>query len=101
MAFWCKGLPGNSWKGKLLKTDFVRSNSQTGKKVSGPEHYYTLKRNNSIVYLRTKTKNVIKKQSSSKGLEKADFSQLYKKATEGKSYSEEICLGTIPEKIYR
>ena len=43
-------------KGKLLKTNFVRSNSETGKQVCGPPHYYTLKRNNSIVHLRTNTK---------------------------------------------
>ena len=54
--------------------------------------------------MRTKTNNVIKKQSSSKGLQKtpststSDFSELYKKATAKKSYSEEISLDTIPEK---
>ena len=95
---------GKGRKGKLLKTNFVRSNSETGKQVSGPKHYYTLKRNNSIVHLRSKTKNIIKKQSSSKGLQKvastsnSDFSQLYKKATEQKSYYQEISLDTIPEK---
>ena len=91
-------------KGKLLKTNFVRSNSETGKKVCGPPHYYTLKRNNSIVHLRTNTKNVIKKQSSTSTVMKkqsststADFSELYEKATSEKTYSEEISLSTIPE----
>ena len=99
---------GKGRKGKLLKTNFVRSNSETGKQVSGPKHYYALKRNNSIVHLRTNTKNVLKKQSSSKGLQKtpststADFSELYKKATSEKTYSEELSLEKIPEnpKIY-
>ena len=94
---------GKGRKGKLLKTNFVRSNSETGKQVSGPKHYYALKRNNSIVHLRTNTKNVLKKQSSSKGMQKtpststADFSELYKKATSQKTYSEELSLETIPE----
>ena len=94
---------GKGRKGKLLKTNFVRCNSETGKQVSGPKHYYALKRNNSIVHLRTKTKNVLKKQSSSKGLQKtpststADFSELYKKATSQKTYSEELSLEKIPE----
>ena len=58
--------------------------------------------------MRTNTKNVLKKQSSSKGLQKtpststADFSELYKKATSEKIYSEELSLEKIPEnpKIY-
>ena len=90
------------WKGQLLKTNIVKSLSQTRKQVSGPQHYYTLKRNNSIVHLRTKTKNIIKKQSSVKGAQNmnssSEFSELYKKAQAGKSYSEEISLETIPEK---
>ena len=58
--------------------------------------------------MRTNTKNVIKKQSSIKGIQKtpststADFSELYKKATSEKIYSEELSLEKIPEnpKIY-
>ena len=51
--------------------------------------------------MRTKTNNIIKKQSSSKGLQKtpststSDFSELYKKATAKKAYS--ISLDTIPQ----
>ena len=76
-------------KGKLVRTNKARTLSETGKQVSGPKHYYTLKRNNSIVHLRTKSINVITKQSSSRGpqnmastsrQEDSDFTTLYKKA---------------------
>ena len=54
-------------KGKLVRTNKARTLSETGKQVSGPKHYYTLKRKNSVVHLRTKSINVITKQSSSRG----------------------------------
>lgn len=91
-------------KGKLVRTNKARTLSETGKQVSGPKHYYTLKRNNSIVQLRTKSINVITKQSSSRGPqniastsrpEDSEFTTLYKRAT--KSIAEEISVDTIPE----
>ena len=91
-------------KGKLVRTNKARTLSETGKQVSGPKHYYTLKRNNSIVHLRTKSINVITKQSSSRGPqniastsrpEDSEFTTLYKRAT--KSIAEEISVDTIPE----
>lgn len=99
---------GMGRKGKLVKTNKARTISQTGKQVSGPKHYYTLKRNNSIVQLRTRSINVITKQSSSRGPqnmastsrpEDSEFTALYKKAN--KSYSEEISIDTIPEEPTR
>ena len=99
---------GMGRKGKLVKTNKARTLSETGKQVSGPKHYYTLKRNNSIVQLRTRSINVITKQSSSRGpqnmastsrQEDSDFTTLYKKAT--KSYTEDISIDTIPEEPTR
>ena len=95
---------GMGRKGKLVKTNKARTLSETGKQVSGPKHYYTLKRNNSIVQLRTRSINVITKQSSSRGPqniastsrpEDSEFTTLYKRAT--KSIAEEISVDTIPE----